>query len=724
MCKLRLRLKKMQRQERHEPRRDIGALQNVMVRMAFKNKVEQELTDTQVQPAELNDRVRRLTEAMQQAATELLPLSCKPNKPWITESTLQLAKKKREMKQRRQESAKREKEYRQLCNVVRKAARMDKEEWLRGQCRDIEKFADDNRGREAYKLINQINRSWKPKQSAIKDKNGKMLQDKEEVKKRWTEYCSGLYTDSGNSDTVIAELDRISPPPNDDETHTILYEEIEAAVKRLKKNKSPGSDDITGEMIQAGGDRVAREIHEICNQIWHEGRVPEEWAKSVIITIPKKGDLAECSNYRTIALLSHVGKVLMMVLLERLKAQMEPHLSEEQAGFRKDRSTTHQILILRLIAEKAKRKGRHILNCFIDFRKAFDSIRHDVMWATLRSYGVGARLIRIMQNVCEISQSAVRVGGELGDWFKTTVGTRQGDPISPTTFISYLERVMDSVRDNGTGISVHGRKINNLKFADDIDLLEEDRDELQGNLERINEAGEAAGLQINIEKTMTMVFGQECIEEELEIGDRNIVNVTEFVYLGSLMTWDNDCNKEIRRRIARATGAMAGFKTIWNSKHISTETKISIIRTCVFSVLLFACETWTLRKKDNDLLLAFEMKCYRRILHIRWQQKITNGEVRRRVGSSRNIIQLIMERKLGLFGHICRMGDDRLVKCVVFGMMDGQTRRGRPSREWLDDIKEWCQMDIYTLSRMAQDRTQWRGIVKKALDTNGREPME
>ncbi len=85
------------------------------------------------------------------------------------------------------------------------------------------------------------------------------------------------------------------------------------------------------------------------------------------------------------------------------------------------------------------------------------------------------------------------------------------DPISPTIFISYLERVMDSVRDNGTGISVHGYKINNLKFADDIVLLE-DRVELQGNLDWINEAGEAAGLQINIEKTMTMVFGQEDIE--------------------------------------------------------------------------------------------------------------------------------------------------------------------------------------------------------------------
>jgi len=115
-------------------------------------------------------------------------------------------------------------------------------------------------------------------------------------------------------------------------------------------------------MIQAWGEKVTEELHAICNQIRKEGSIPEEWTKSVIVTIRKKGDQSQCSNYRTIVLLSHVGIVLMMVLLERLKAQMERHLSEEQAGFRWDRSTVHQILILRLIVEKAIWKGRYFIN--------------------------------------------------------------------------------------------------------------------------------------------------------------------------------------------------------------------------------------------------------------------------------------------------------------------------------------------------------------------------
>ena len=97
----------------------------------------------------------------------------------------------------------------------------------------------------------------------------------------------------------------------------------------------------------------------------------------------KKDDLTECKNYRTIALISHMAKVLLVALLNRLKAQIEKHLADEQAGFRKDRNTRQQILTLRLIEEKAKRKGRLVYNCFIDFQKAFDSIKHDITWTTL-----------------------------------------------------------------------------------------------------------------------------------------------------------------------------------------------------------------------------------------------------------------------------------------------------------------------------------------------------
>jgi len=101
----------------------------------------------------------------------------------------------------------------------------------------------------------------------------------------------------------------------------------------------------------------------------------------------------------------------------------------------------------------------------------------------------------------------------------------------------------------------------------------------------------------------------------------------------------------------------------------------------VFSVLLYASETWTLKKLDKDRLLAFEMKCYRWILYIQWQQKVRNEEVKKRIGADRNVFQIIIQRKHQFFGHICRMKDARMLKAIVFGVMEGScTERETMSR--------------------------------------------
>src|SRR6218665_3948862 len=123
-------------------------------------------------------------------------------------------------------------------------------------------------------------------------------------------------------------------------------------------------------MIKGGGEIVAKELHKIINEAWKVGRTPEEWKKSILVMLHKKGNMLECGNY--IALISHLSKVLMMVLTERLKGQSEEYMTEEQAGFRRDRSTTQHLLALRLIGEKARRKNIKIFNCFVDFGKPFD----------------------------------------------------------------------------------------------------------------------------------------------------------------------------------------------------------------------------------------------------------------------------------------------------------------------------------------------------------------
>src|SRR6218665_2772834 len=127
------------------------------------------------------------------------------------------------------------------------------------------------------------------------------------------------FLDRSKNKELVDELERIAPIRNEEDTEeedNTLYEEVEKAVSQLKKNKSPGTDGITGEMIQTGGERMTEEIHKLCRQAWREGKIPEEWTQTILVIIPKKGDLMECSNCRTIALLNHMSRVLMNVLQE------------------------------------------------------------------------------------------------------------------------------------------------------------------------------------------------------------------------------------------------------------------------------------------------------------------------------------------------------------------------------------------------------------------------
>ncbi|CAF3424560.1 unnamed protein product [Rotaria socialis] len=132
------------------------------------------------------------------------------------------------------------------------------------------------------------------------------------------------------------------------------------------------------------------------------------------------------------------------------------------------------------------------------------------------------------------AQSAVRVEKETGEWSQTSVGSRQGDLLSPLLFITYLERVMDKAMQINRGINISGTLVNNLRFADDIDVLEEDCDSLHQQIEQLRVATEKVGLLMNTKKTKILVFGDRNIEKHVQIAGDIIENVEQFEYLGSV----------------------------------------------------------------------------------------------------------------------------------------------------------------------------------------------
>ena len=137
-------------------------------------------------------------------------------------------------------------------------------------------------------------------------------------------------------------------------------------------------------VIQILKDDAVKVLHSICQQIWKTQQWPQDWKRSVFIPIPKKGNAKECSNYHTIALISHARKVTLKILQARLQQYVNRELPDIQAGFRKGRGTRDQIANIRWIMEKARKFQKNIYFCFVDYAKAFDCVDHNKLWKILK----------------------------------------------------------------------------------------------------------------------------------------------------------------------------------------------------------------------------------------------------------------------------------------------------------------------------------------------------
>ncbi|GFO08059.1 LINE-1 retrotransposable element orf2 protein [Plakobranchus ocellatus] len=173
-------------------------------------------------------------------------------------------------------------------------------------------------------------------------------------------------------------------------------------------------------MVQAGGDATIDMLLLICNKILQTGVWPKPWTQSLVITLPKKGNLKLCQNYRTISLISHPSNVMLKVILNRLKPEAEKIIAEEQAGFRPVRSTVEKICNVRIIMEKYLQHQQELHSVFKDFKKTFDRVWHEVFWSTMRNYTINSNLIRVIENVYNEATSAVFCKNNIEDWIKTT----------------------------------------------------------------------------------------------------------------------------------------------------------------------------------------------------------------------------------------------------------------------------------------------------------------
>ena len=247
-------------------------------------------------------------------------------------------------------------------------------------------------------------------------------------------------------------------------------------------------------------------LHLICQQIWNTQQWPQDWKKSLFISIPKKGNAKECSDYCTIALISHASKKLLKILQVRLQQYVNCELPDVQVGFRKGRD---QIASIRWIIRKATDFQKNIYFCFIDYAKAFDCMDHNKLWKILKEMGIPDHLTCFLRNLFVGQEATVRTGYGTTDWFQIGKGIRQGCILSPCLFNLYAKYIMRhaGLEETQAGVKIAGRNINKLRHADGTTLMAESEEELKSLLMKVKKENEKVGLKFSNQKTKIMASG-------------------------------------------------------------------------------------------------------------------------------------------------------------------------------------------------------------------------
>jgi len=311
-----------------------------------------------------------------------------------------------------------------------------------------------------------------------------------------------------------------------------LYE-IQEIIRNIKRMKTSGTDNINAELLHVAGPQMTQRIQELILNVWRTERMPNEWNKSIICPIYKKGEKSECSNYRGISLLNtaYTRKISATVINNILKTYAEDLLSQEQNGFRRNRSTTDNLFIMRQILEKCYKYDIEMHVLFIDFKQAFDSVDRQKIIQILQELRVPNKLVRLIKMTILTTEASVKIENLTSKPLVILYDVRQGDPLSATMFNLILDSVIKKSNLRGD-VSLKLTLI--VAYADDVAPLARSLKALKEIFRKLQNEATLVGLNINEHKTKYVQIKRKGMKDitHLKIDNFTFENVENFNYLG------------------------------------------------------------------------------------------------------------------------------------------------------------------------------------------------
>ena len=355
--------------------------------------------------------------------------------------------------------------------------------------------------------------------------------------------------------------------------------------------------------------------------ILNTGKFPKSWKNGIIIPVHKNGSQFDPNNYRGIILSSCLGKLFCHIINNRICSDLEKRafLKQEQAGFRKNHRTSDHIFVLRTIIDKYvlnAKNGSKLYACFIDLRKAFDTVWHDGLLLKLEKAGINGKIYKVIKSMYSSSQSRVKSKHTMSEHIEITQGVHQGRVLSPVLFnISINDIGEDLLEDNVPILNWH--KISHLLYADDLLLLSTSENELQRNITIINEFCNKWGLSVNADKSKVMVFSKSGRMSKdhyiFTIGHAVFENVNQYKYLGVNISANGKFMTAEKNLSLKASRALFSIKQSIFDSNIKPSAVLRIFHSLIKPITIYNSEIWAgyktcYHKKSIDEMFEMSFK--------------------------------------------------------------------------------------------------------------------
>lgn len=643
--------------------------------------------------------------------------------------------------------------------ALKQALSAAKNSWISEQCSLLNNhFGTKAAWDTLAKLKSSLSKTRPSSIKQMKKPDGSTCQTPEENAEVFRAHFETLYGRAPNFDyTVIDMLQQHAVARGCD--HKPTDEEIRTATQKLR-DSGPGDSGLCAQTWKCllKSEETFGALKHVVHEFWETEVVPTEWEVGLLKILPKKGDLSQPGNHRGIMLLEVVYKIIAIILLARLQPIEEGLDHETQCGFRPGRGCTDAVFTVKLALKKRQEHGLETWVFFLDLVKAFDRVPREMLWTILLKFGVPPKLVSLLKSLHEHVYVKFNVDN-VGHVITCIIGVKQGDILGPILFTFYVAAVMITWRMTfdgplclyrtkpdfvmtGRSYRAYGDEFALLdsEYADDTAVLFESRESLDVGVPQLIEHFARFGMEVHTGNTLLdkkskseILFCPKPLQlyhdpethdnadvSPVDLGDGEFIPiVSKFVYLGTVLAHDCSDKIDIENRIDKAGNAFGALRDcLFSSTQVTYAAKCLVYRALILSILLYGSESWCLTEALFRQLRNFHARCVRAMCRVTRRHtrthRISTADLLMRLGLS-SVDTYITRHQLRWAGHVSRMDYRRLPRKMLSGWVRSKRPRGAPhftyGRALRKSLKK-AQIDIATWPTTAQDREQWRNILK------------